>query len=382
MPDLLLVGGGLANGVIAYRLKQLRPELSVRVLEAAPAIGGTHTWSFHAGDLTPDQHAWLAPFVVHRWPDYEVVFPNRRRRVATGYASVTADRFREVLQSALGDAIETVTPVVDLRPDGVSLADGRTMAAGAVIDGRGARPSPHLTLGFQKFLGQELELATPHGLARPVIMDATVPQADGYRFVYLLPFSPTRLLVEDTYYADGDGLEADALRTRIGAYLDGRGWRVAHLVREEQGVLPIALGGDVDALWAERDGVPASGLAAALFHPTTGYSLPDAVRLADRIAAAPDLSASALFRLTREHARTAWRERGYFRLLNRLLFRAGAPSERYRVLEHFHRLPDPVIGRFYAATLSGADRLRIMAGKPPVPVGRALGVLVGRRGRG
>ena len=44
------------------------------------------------------------------------------------------------------------------------------------------------------------------------------------------------------------------------------------------------LGGDPQAFWREANGVPLAGLSAALFHPTTGYSLPEAVRLADRIA--------------------------------------------------------------------------------------------------
>jgi len=49
-----------------------------------------------------------------------------------------------------------------------------------VLDCRGAVSSPHLRLGFQKFVGQELRLAAPHGLDAPVIMDAAVPQADGH----------------------------------------------------------------------------------------------------------------------------------------------------------------------------------------------------------
>ena len=146
--------------------------------------------------------------------------------------------------------------------------------------------------------------------------------------------------------------------------------------RAEGGVLPIAVGGDVRRFWAERAGVPAAGLAALLFHPTTGYSLPDAVRLADRIAAAPDLTAPALFALTRDHSVALWRERRFFRGLNRMLFFAGAPARRFAVLEHFHRLPDDLIGRFYAAKLTRVDKVRILVGRPPVPVVGALRALL------
>jgi lycopene beta-cyclase len=45
------------------------------------------------------------------------------------------------------------------------------------------------------------------------------------------------------------------------------------------------------------------------------------------------------------------------------------------VLERFYRLPQPLIERFYAGEATLADKARILAGKPPVPIRRALGVL-------
>ena len=41
------------------------------------------------------------------------------------------------------------------------------------------------------------------------------------------------------------------------------------------------LGGDFDAYWRSTGtDLAKAGMRAGLFHPTTGYSLPDAVRLA------------------------------------------------------------------------------------------------------
>lgn len=59
--DLILAGGGLANGLIALRLRVRQPRLNVLLLEASDAPGGNHTWSFHGADLTAEQHAWLTP---------------------------------------------------------------------------------------------------------------------------------------------------------------------------------------------------------------------------------------------------------------------------------------------------------------------------------
>ena len=373
--DLVIVGGGLAGGLLACRLAELRPELSIAVIEGGSDPGGNHTWSYHESDLDPGQTSWIDPFVVQRWPGHDVVFPGRTRRLAIGYRSVTSDRFAAILRSRLGERLHCGTKVVELGRESVVLEGGRTIAARAVVDGRGPAPSPSLDLAYQKFLGREVRLAEPHGLVQPILMDATVEQEDGYRFVYVLPLDAERLLVEDTYYADGHDLDEPALRDRIDRYLAGRGWRVREVLREERGVLPIALAGDIDAFWREGPpGIARIGLRAALFHPGTGYSLPDAVRLADHLTGLRDLSGEALFRATRDWSVAHWRRTAFFRLLNRLLFRAGEPQERFRVLARFYGLREPLIRRFYAGALSRHDKARLLIGKPPVPFFRAAAI--------
>ena len=184
------------------------------------------------------------------------------------------------------------------------LEDGARWSAPLVIDGRGARPSPALSLAWQKFVGLELRLAAPHGMVRPVIMDATVAQLDGYRFLYLLPFGADRLLVEDTYYSARAALDPGALTARALAYAAAQGWRVAEVLAREQGVLPIALGGDLEAYLGQADQrLPEVGLRAPLFHPVTGYSLPEAAALAHDLASAPELTSGAVAERVRARVR-------------------------------------------------------------------------------
>lgn len=371
-PPLILVGGGLANGLIAYRLRELRPDVDVLVLESGESLGGRHTWSFHETDVPAATLSWLQPFVVRRWPGQEVRFADRRRSFSTPYCSIDSERFHDVVAEALGGDVRLGAPVASIRPDGVTLADGAAIAAAAVIDGRGQPPRRRLDLGWQKFLGLEVATSEPHGVELPIIMDATVPQTDGYRFLYVLPFGPKRLLIEDTHYSDAPGIDAAAYEAEILAYAARWGWRVAEIVGREQGSLPIALDGDIEGLCADMGAVARSGLAAGLFHPTTGYSLPDAAALAERIAAAPALDAATLPALAQDHARRLWRRRGFYRLLNRMLFHAAEPRERHRVLSHFYRLPQATVERFYADRLTLVDKARILTGRPPVPVGRAI----------
>jgi lycopene beta-cyclase len=369
--SLLLAGAGLANGLIAYRLAQKRPEISVRLVESGGRLGGHHTWSYFDTDVG-SAGDWTRVFVAKSWSDYEVRFPRWRRRVANSYCSVTSQRFHEVLTAELGNQVMLNTRIETLGPDWVDLADGRRLTGDLVIDGRGPAASPDLILGFQKFVGQTVRLALAHGLGSPIIMDATVDQRDGYRFVYVLPWDAHTLLIEDTRYTDAADLDRDGLRRGIADYASSRGWTIEAVLEEEEGVLPVALGGDIEAHWRRAEGCALSGLRAALFHPTTGYSLPDAAALADAICGLPIIDASSVERLIRERSIRLWRDRAFFRLLNRMLFRAARPSERYRVLERFYGLPEALIARFYGARLTGLDKLRLLSGKPPVPFGAAL----------
>ncbi|MFF7709988.1 lycopene beta-cyclase CrtY [Pseudomonas sp. NPDC007930] len=370
--DLILIGAGLANGLIALRLRQVQPQARVLLIEQAPRPGGNHTWSFHAADLTHAQQHWLAPLVSHRWPGYAVRFPAFERRLPGAYCSVTSERLAQVLQRTLGAQLMCATAVSRVTPDTVQLATGQTLSAGAVIDGRGAAPSAHLQLGYQAFIGQEWKFAEPHGVQWPLLMDACVDQGEGYRFFYVLPLAADRLLIEDTHYIDQPWLDPAHLRREIHAYAERHGWHGGQLLREESGTLPITLNGQFEAFWASAQGVPRSGLRAGLFHPTTGYSLPSAVRLAELIASAPLPGHEALFAQVQGFAARQWRQQRFFRLLNRMLFLAGEPSQRWQVMQRFYRLPQGLIERFYAGQPTLADKARILTGKPPVPVRQAL----------
>jgi lycopene beta-cyclase len=370
MDDLLLIGGGLANGLLAWRLGEVQPDIRWRLLEQGSQLGGNHTWSFHATDVSDDAHSWLAPLVTHQWDGYEVRFPAHSRQLQGRYFTITSHQLHQRLMERFAERIHLDTTVQTLDSQG-AIAGGRRWEARAVIDGRGYEPSAHLRLGYQKFLGLEVETAA-HGLTRPLLMDATVDQTDGYRFFYVLPFSPTRLLIEDTRYSNHPALDRDALRQDIHAYAQQRGWAVQQVLREEEGVLPVTLDGHHEAFWQEdARQCPVIGMRAGLWHATTGYSLPDAVRLVEKIVAHPDLHPASLHALIRQHARAHWRAQRFYRMLNRMLFLAAKPAQRYKVLERFYRLPEPLIARFYAGHSSFSDQCRILAGKPPVPMSAA-----------
>lgn len=378
--DLILVGGGLANGLLALRLAQRRPDMSVAIVEATATIGRDHIWSSFEHDVSPEQRAWTEPLVAHRWDHYDVRFPGGRRSFDAGYRTVSSDRLATAVHAALpADRILRGVPVVALDAASVTLGDGRVLAAGAVIDGRGLDRDHPLDLRWQKFVGLECELEADHGLAGPIVMDATVAQNDGYRFVYTLPFAPRRLLIEDTYFSDDHSLASDVVRDRALRYAEQQGWRVARIVRSEAGVLPMALGGAAADLWsAAPAGVTLVGLRAGLFQPATGYSFPDAVRTADLISGLADLGGASIHAAQRQHSLSVWRDRGFYRYLNALMFLGADPDKRYRVIERFYRLRPGLVHRFYAGQSTPIDKARILIGKPPIPIGRAIAISLSR----
>ncbi|MBW8754785.1 MAG: lycopene beta-cyclase CrtY, partial [Sphingomonadales bacterium] len=346
-------------------------------------FGGEHVWSFFASDVAAED-AWLVePLVAKRWDHYEVHFPGHSRVLGTPYCSIVSENLDRVLREALpGEALLTGCEVVDAGQEHVTLAGGHRLRAGAVIDARGSAGLPHMSGGWQRFLGQLLRLDHPHGVDRPVVMDARGPQTDGYRFVYCLPFSETEIFVEDTYYTDDPVLDAPRMTAALDEYVAERGWTVAEVLRDDRGVLPVVGAGDFARFWpGPASGAARAGVRAGLMHPLTSYSLPDAVRfalyLSEQICGLPNLSGAALAAASYDWALAHWRRGRFYRMLTRMLFGAGEPQNRFRMLERFYRLPEPLIERFYAGRSTRTDVLRILAGRPPVPLLGALASLAG-----
>ncbi|MEM7695987.1 MAG: lycopene beta-cyclase CrtY [Pseudomonadota bacterium] len=376
MERLIIAGGGLSGVLTAMAVKTARPEAHLTLIEQGETLGGNHTWSFYETDLDARGTALITPMITYAWDGYETRFPDLSRSFSTGYRTIKSRQLHEVAMAALGPAVRLNTPIEAVDDRGVTLTGGERLSADTVIDARGARELKGTVLRWQKFLGREVKLDAPHGLTQPTIMDATVSQIDGYRFVYLLPFTEDTLLIEDTYYSEGAEIDRQALHKRIDDYAASRGWRIVADNEQERGALPLLLSGDFAKMWQHASppgsGVPL-GLRAGLFHPVTGYSLPASVRVAIAIG---DLSGplttervrAAVKALAQEHFRSS----SFDRLLNRFLFLAGRPENRHRVLARFHTMPQGLIERFYAGRLPPLERIRILFGKPPIPIHQAV----------
>lgn len=371
---MIIVGAGLSGLLTAWRCLDVNPDLTVVIVEASDKIAGDHTWSFNLTDVDESLRDWIRPFIAYQWPRYDVKFPKLERTLDIPYCTGNSETLREcvapfIKSGRLQAMLET--KVASLDAEIVTLENGETLDAACVLDARGFAPNENVFLGYQKFVGKTIRTKKPHGLKNPIIMDATVEQLGGYRFVYCLPFTDHEILVEDTYYTDGPELSESQVAARVDDYIDAHGWGDHEVVRQETGVLPITL-----AIENWPLDTPEIGIRGGFYHAITGYSFPDALNVANFISlsdlaidpnVAEDVD-TTLVVMKSKHRETE----SFLRLLNRMLFRACEPDQRYKVLQRFYGLPIDLIERFYAGKLNQADKARILIGKPPVPVTKAL----------
>ncbi|MBL8910855.1 MAG: lycopene beta-cyclase CrtY [Archangium sp.] len=362
---VLIIGAGLSSGLLVDRLQQ-RADVELTVLEGGDAPGGNHTWCFHDTDVSGATLQWLKPFTSKSWRDHDVAFPSFTRTLSGEYFAIRSHDFAKRVTQRLGSKLRTRTRARDVTATTVTLESGEKLDADLIIDARGTQSDTNS--GFQKFLGREVLLEKPHGLTRPLLMDASVKQLDGFRFIYVLPWDERRVLIEDTRYADTADIDAPAFRSEIDAFLTARGWKIEAVEREELAALPIPFAGNAPSFSR-----PVIGVSGGFFHATTGYSVPFAADIAERIASLPTLDAHALTTLLNARARDHWHEMGFFRLLNRMLFKGAEPAERVKVFESFYRHSPELIARFYAGKLTWADKLiALRRGAPTVPAFRAM----------
>lgn len=363
--DFIFLGGGLASSLVVWRLTETHPQLRCLILEKGLSLGGNHTWSFHTGDVSREALDWLRPVIKKSWNEHSVVFTKFRRTLRSGYHSINSLDFHDYLSKKLSNKIRFSSKVASFTDGCAVLADGEKMYAGLVIDARGTSVSGG-ACGYQKFAGIDVSLHSPHGLSGPVLMDATVTQSDGYRFMYCLPWSSDSLLVEDTYYSDTPNINESHCRLEIMNYIERRGWKVRQVTRSEVGCLPIPFDSSIPFRQS------AIGVGNQFFHATTGYSLPFAVELAEKLGKVVRLTPDTFKECISSFYKQAKRRNRFFCFLNRMLFLGAIANQRVRIFERFYSLPQKLVERFYAGRLSWVDKARILVGRPPIPVKKAI----------
>lgn len=287
--DLVILGAGCAGLSLAARLASGDSDLRVVLVDPRTEFADDRSWSFWQHDHHP-----LRDIVAHEWSGWtysDLVGRSATHRVpGMSYQYIRGvDFYRWALAEIAGDdRIELRLGVAAHAMSSVALPDGSngvrvttdegTLLARRVID---TRPRRTAALLYQCFSGVEVDhggqLTTLHqdkDGAVPIAADSVGLMtrmrsgADGLGFVYVLPLSPTRALVEWTRFSPVPLAESVVVAERD-AELAAMGLAGATVVREEGGILPM---GRMPAEEAPIPGVVLAGNAGGALRDASGYA--------------------------------------------------------------------------------------------------------------
>ncbi len=272
MTDVLVAGGGPAGRALAAACA--RRGLETAVLDPDPHRKWPNTYGLWA-DEVPE----LPGKAIAAAPATTLAFGTREHRVDRAYRVLDNAGLREWLTEPRVEVITGKATSAEHGPHGstVLLADGRRLAAAVFVDASGA-PKLRAPRAEQTAYGLVLPADQAERLAPPdtaVFMDWR-DGTDSFR--YLLPLGDGSVLVEETSLARKPGLPVSELAQRLHARLKAAGIRPAGRVEQVRIVLDVPL--------PKRGQAVPFGVAGALVHPATGYSLATALQLAPRVAEA------------------------------------------------------------------------------------------------
>ena len=276
--DLIIIGGGCAGLSLATQLAgQHLNAPATLVLESRSEYANDRTWCFWRDAQLPFDHMVSAQWrkVRVRSPDATTVLdcaasPYQFVPSSTFYAAAEASISRNS-HIQLYKRISVVSQPEKTGEVWRVVTDRGEAYARMLVD---TRPDASLKLGdtqmWQSFYGMEIECkADVFDPTTADLMDFSNQGNDVVKFVYVLPLSERRALVEITVFSvnpiSKDGLEADCSRA-VEDYVRGQ---LFQTLRIEHGILPMGPA----KLPAETDGSYIRvGLHAGAARASTGYA--------------------------------------------------------------------------------------------------------------
>lgn len=362
---ILIADGGLAGSLAALAMARHRPEVPLLIVEERERFGGDGFRLFAQAELGEEGAALAGPVVSDRWPGFYLAFPGFSRKVKAEYCGFGPEDVHRAMVAALQPkSYRLGTRVVAVREDALVLDGGETIKAEGAIDARGATNMSALELLYEARVERDYRFAAPHGVDRPVLVDATVDQGPGLRFFECIPLSAERLLVSDICLSERAQPDEQAGH-RLAAYVKARGWAQPRASGEQAGARPLPLGGDFAAFWRLGGARAAKlGLRGGFIHPLTGRTVGDAVNTALLLSRQRDFSGAALHDLFEAQARQLWKRREPLRAITAAIARTQ-PDSRRGVFEQLYRLDADLLQRLLADRLGLLDRNRVRRAARP-----------------
>ena len=379
--ELVILGGGCAGLSLSMALAVHGGRCPrTLVIESRTEYANDRTWCYWKDPSVP------APYQVqHRWQSMRVAHAGQSVLLDCGsqpYHMLAAQDFYAAAQALIDRhpniTLQRGTSVVDEPRRSSGVWHIRTSAgdvtACSVVDTRpSALPRRGGAALWQSFYGQEIECsAAVFDPSAMDLMNFLAPDPRHIPFVYVLPVTPTRALVEVTVFGAAplapkdlsDRLEA-AIALRVG----GASFTV---LRSEHGILPMGLNAAPRAVHPSNVRV---GLMAGGARPSTGYAFQRIQRWAGECAHS----------LVSCGEPTAHRPDPLaLRLMDQIfldVLRADPSRGAALFFSLFSRVDPARVIRFLSGSGSTIDGLAVVAAMPVPPFLRAALALTRRRDR-
>ncbi|HVN54930.1 MAG TPA: lycopene cyclase family protein [Anaerolineaceae bacterium] len=371
---LIAGGGGAGLALTSALLDSPLGDRSILIVDRDAKQQNDRTWCFWGGVETP-----FASLACHSWPkiavrseDFERVFDledNWRYWMVRG---IDYYDWMRAKTDAKPNVVWTRGSVDGIREEGgralVSI-DGEPVSArwvfNSILHPGELKPDPrkHFFL-MQHFKGWEIQTVQPvFDPACATFHDFRTPQEGDLRFLYILPFTPTRALVEYTIFSSRL-LAPEEYEHGLTEYIHTQlGLERYEILSEENGSIPMT-----DYPFTRRGGerVLNIGTKGGLVKPSTGFAF-QRMQADARAIVASLLRNGHPFHLPRPPARF----RFYDSLLLQMLYRQGSRMKSIFV-RLFDRNPIRRILRFLGENSTPFEDLALIATLPPGPFLQAL----------
>jgi lycopene beta-cyclase len=389
--DYVVIGAGCAGLSLSVHLLEAGlGSRRVLILDPRTDFPNDRTWCFF--DVHP--HPFEAA-VSHRWRRWRVADTGavvEQSSNAYAYQYLPGNAFYRLALSRI-DGSESYELALGCRADSVRDRGDHVVVetsrgpitARLAFDGRpgtertfpGAEDGTREVRLLQHFRGWFVETDAPaFDPSFATLMDFRVDQSRGIHFVYTLPFTETKALVEDTYFSTRTLARHDYEAT-LRRHLAQRGIDGYAISHSERGVIPMTTE-SFEQRPSER--VFRIGLVGGLARPATGYAFLAIQRFSRKMAARlAEVDAEEIPAPPQPRSkRTQILDRCFLSHIDE------HPDEAPSIFAMlFDRVPPEVLVRFLSETSSFSDDFCIMRSLPTLPFAqsmvRALNGLVRRR---
>ena len=277
--NLAILGGGCAGLSLAMRLAEAGSSApSTLVLEKNAHYKNDRTWCFW-DEADPELKNW----VDYAWLNFEIkngskAFTKNCKNHA--YLMLSAQTFYERSLTKIASNKQSVTMLTNQDILEVTkthdqtwqiITASGTYSADKIVD---TRPNKQInddeSLLWQSFVGYEVETSLDTFDANTfVLMDLDASFSQGIGFVYVLPYSANRALIEYTIFADhafAANQFSKYIQPALLKYLENKDYKI---LRSEYGKLPM---GNQKIKKTNDPSYVYAGLYAGAARPSSGYA--------------------------------------------------------------------------------------------------------------